>query len=302
MANSYVYKYTPSFNSLKKRKIIQKLKCNKDIVVTHPDKGNGVVILNRDEYIKSMTELISDQKKFRKLKEYPTLKRERALQWTLREINKKNIFSDIEYSNLYPKGTKPARLCGTTKIHKVFFPGSLLPFQPIVSSIGTYNYNLAQYLGYLVSPHIPSEYSTKDSFTLIEEIKSVSVTDKSLISFDVANLFTNIRLSEAIDIAINLIFENSPDIKFTKREVRKIFRIATSQTHFTFNGRIFDQIDGVTMGSPLAPILANLFMGFHEQNWIEKATNVKPMFYKRYLDDIFAVFESESDADAFFIY
>ena len=36
-----------------------------------------------------MTELISDQKKFRKLKEDPTLKRERALQRTLREINKK---------------------------------------------------------------------------------------------------------------------------------------------------------------------------------------------------------------------
>ena len=163
----------------------------------------------------------------------------------------KYIFSDIEYLILYSKGTKPARLYGTPKIHKAFLRGSPPPFRPIVSSIGTY---------------IPSEYSTKDSFTFIEEIKSVSVTDKFLISFDVTSLFTNIPLSEAIDIAINLIFENSPDIKFTKREVRKIFRIATSQTHFTFNGRIFDQIDGVTMGSPLAPVLANLFMGFHEQN------------------------------------
>ena len=128
------------------------------------------------------------------------------------------------------------------------------------------------------------------------------MTDKSLISFDVTSLFTNIPLSEAIDIAINLIFENSPDIKFTKRELRKLFRIATSETHFTFNGSIFDQIDGVAMGSPLAPVLANLFMGFHEQNWIEQATNVKPIFYKRYVDDIFAVFESESDADAFYSY
>ena len=216
MANSYVYKYTPSFNSLKKRKIIQKLKCNKDIVVTHPDKGNGVVILNRDEYIKSMTELISDEKKFRKLKEDPALKRERALQWTLREINKKYIFSDVEYSNLYPKGTKSARLYGTPKIHKAFLPGSLPPFRPIVSSIGTYNYNLAQYIDSLLSPHIPSEYSTKGSFTFIEEIKSVSVTDTFLISFDVTSLFTNIPLFEASDIAINLIFENKPEIKFNK--------------------------------------------------------------------------------------
>ena len=112
----------------------------------------------------------------------------------------------------------------------------------------------------------------------------------------------NIRLSEAVDIAINLIFENSPYIKFAKRELRKLFKIATSETRFPFNGSIFDQIDGVAMGSPLALVLANLFIGFHEQNWIEQATNVKPIFYKRYVDDIFAVFEFESDADAFYGY
>ena len=118
----------------------------------------------------------------------------------------------------------------------------------------------------------------------------VSVADKFLISFDLTSLFTNIPLSEAIDIAINLIFENSPDIKFTKRELQKLFRKATSEIHFTINGSIFDQIDGLAMGSPLAPVLANLFMGFYEQNWIEQATYVKPILYKRYVDNIFAVF------------
>ena len=91
------------------------------------------------------------------------------------KLIKKYIFSDIEYLILYSKGTKPARLYGTPKIHKAFLPGSLPPIWPIVSSIGTYNYNLAHYLGSLLSLHIPSEYSTKDSFMFIEEIKSVIV-------------------------------------------------------------------------------------------------------------------------------
>ena len=43
-------------------------------------------------------------------------------------------------------------------------------------------------------------------------------------------------------------------------------------------------------------------MDFHDQNWIEQATNVRPIFYKRYMDDIFAVFESESDGDTFYSY
>ena len=56
------------------------------------------------------------------------------------------------------------------------------------------------------------------------------------------------------------------------------------------------------MGSPHAPILANLLMGYHEKDWIEKAQSAKPTFHKRYADGIFAVFESELDAETFHTY
>ena len=87
--------------------ILQKLKLNKDIARTDSVKWNNTVVLNRDKYIKDMTECISDKQKLRKLKEDRNLKRERALQRTLREINRNNILSDIEYSKLYSKGPKP---------------------------------------------------------------------------------------------------------------------------------------------------------------------------------------------------
>ena len=90
--------------------------------------------------------------------------------------------------------------------------------------------------------------------------------------FDVITLLTNIPLSEVVDIAIILIFENSPDIKFTKLEIWGIFGIAASKTYFISKDSIFDSIYGVAMGSLLAPILANLFLGFQEQNRIEQIT------------------------------
>jgi len=43
-----------------------------------------------------------------------------------------------------------------------------------------------------------------------------------------------------------------------------LFSFATSETHFLFKGKFYDEVDGVAMGSPLAPILANLFLGVHE--------------------------------------
>ena len=112
------------------------------------------------------------------------------------------------------------------------------------------------------------------------------MTGKFLIWFDVTSLFTNIPLSKAIDVSIHLIFENSSDINFTKRELWNLFRTATSEICFIFKGSIFDQIDDVAMGSSLVPVLANLFMSLHEQNMIQQATNVKLIFYKRYVDDI----------------
>ena len=56
------------------------------------------------------------------------------------------------------------------------------------------------------------------------------------------------------------------------------------------------------MGFPLAFVLANLFIGYHEKDWIEKAQVAKPTFYKRYFDNTFAVFESELDAETFHTY
>ena len=150
--------------------------------------------------------------------------------------------------------------------------------------------------------HIFPQTIQPKTSTFIEEIKQLNTHGKVLISFDVTSLCTIFPLEETINIAIDTIFQNYLNVKFTRKELQKLFKITTSETHFIFNNEIYDQIDDVSMGSPLAPILANLFMGYHEKDWLEKAQVAKPTFYKRYVDDIFAVFESELDAETFHKY
>ena len=142
--------------------------------------------------------------------------------------------------------------------------------RPIISSIDTCNHKLAQYLGSLLSPHIPSNYATKDSFSFIKEIKQLNTSGRLLISFEGTSLFTNIPLEEIINIVIDTIFENYPKVKFIRKELQNLLEIATSEMHFIFNNEIHNQIDDVSMGSSLDPILANLSMGYHEKDWIEK--------------------------------
>ena len=58
----------------------------------------------------------------------------------------------------------------------------------------------------------------------------------------------------------------------------------------------YNQIDGIAMGSPLAPVLANICMGFHESKWLNEYNLNKPKFSLRYVDDILATFDSEQDS------
>ena len=54
------------------------------------------------------------------------------------------------------------------------------------------------------------------------------------------------------------------------------------------------------MGSPLGPALANIFICSFESIWLRDCPNdFKPVFYRRYVDDIFALFSSPDHADKF---
>ena len=55
----------------------------------------------------------------------------------------------------------------------------------------------------------------------------------------------------------------------TKPQLKKLFVFAKShRNYFLFNNEIYYQTDGVAMGSPLGLALANLFMGYHENKWL----------------------------------
>ena len=92
--------------------------------------------------------------------------------------------------------------------HKTLFDSDYFSLRPIISSVGTYNYNL--------DPVTSKEHCAKDSFSFCEEIQQVSSNDSFLVSYDVCSLFTSIPLQETIQIAVELIFQNNPQLKVTK--------------------------------------------------------------------------------------
>ena len=80
LAHLYVNSYKPSLTDIKTHKILTNLRKNIDIVVLKPDKGNGVVVLNRTDYTKGIMDIINDTHKFKELDNDPATIREGKLQ------------------------------------------------------------------------------------------------------------------------------------------------------------------------------------------------------------------------------
>ena len=119
LANSHFYNCNPSPRILSQYRVLRNLRKNKDIVITTPDKGNEVVILDRKLYNNAIEQIISDTSKFEKLSEAPSLKRETSLQRFLRKLKQTNFLNEIEYDKLYHYGSAPVHIYGTPKMDKL---------------------------------------------------------------------------------------------------------------------------------------------------------------------------------------
>ena len=127
-------------------------------------------------------------------------------------------------------------------------------------------------------------------------------TDQILVSYDVSSLFTNVPLEETISILVDKAFENdwfnkTHNLKLQKHQLTELLEIATANQLFQFNGDLYQQKDGVAMGSPLGPLLANVFMCHIESKLEER--NLIPSFYRRYVDDTLAKMPNEESATQF---
>ena len=120
--------------------------------------------------------------------------------------------------------------------------------------------------------------------------RRITITKKSCTRLALVHWFTNVPLDEPIQICLDKLYA-LPDPPTLPRSVLKVLlEFATKKSHFIFNGQYYDQIDGVAMGSPLGPVLANIFMCHFEEKWVLN-NNARPSVWliRVYVDDVWIV-------------
>ncbi|KXJ27451.1 hypothetical protein AC249_AIPGENE2604 [Exaiptasia diaphana] len=119
-----------------------------------------------------------------------------------------------------------------------------------------------------------------------------------LVSHDVTSLFTNVPLDETIEILATKAFRDNwfnetNGLNITNPDLVELLELATKDQLFQYNRALYEQKDGVGMGSPLGPLMANAFLCH-----IEEQLDV-PDFYRRYVDDTLTAMPCESAANVF---
>jgi hypothetical protein len=276
---------------------LSSLRSNDDLVICRPDKGNAIVLLDRCDYVQKMSLVLADSTKFER-DEFQidlTHKIEKQVSSSVSRLAQQHVISRATAKSLTPSGSCIPKLYGLPKTHK-----DGMPLRPILSMVNTPTHRLAQWLAQLLQPvrDAVSSFNVQDSFDFVNRVRSLDISNSFFCSFDVTSLFTNVPLVETISqikiICDHFHIELPIDFDF----LQSLILLCTQNIQFSFNQILYFQKDGVAMGSPLGPILADIFLGFIETFHL-KQSEFSPLHFFRFVDDTFAVFSSPSSVQPF---
>ncbi|XP_057302874.1 uncharacterized protein LOC130637039 [Hydractinia symbiolongicarpus] len=188
----------------------------------------------------------------------------------------RNAISPL-FSRSIPIGSQPPRIYGLAKVHK-----NNTPMRPVLSMPGSPYYKLAnqvaKWLSVVDECNINS--STKQISDLITHLQLAE--NEELVSFDVTSLYTNVPLNEAIDDCTSLLYSGKYEKPPVDRETfHKLTLLCSSNVVMSTHDGYYQQVDGLAMGSPPAPMLAN--------GWLSKFDDIikgDADLFARYMDDI----------------
>ena len=286
---------------------ISTLARKKDLTVVPADKGGAVCVLRTTKYYALGFDVLSDTNTFLPVEEDDVEGRDVTAMQTAHNqrisaiadrVKDKDMKSVINRLVSPPTPLMPT-MQTNLKHHK-----DPVTARPVISNVSAPQSRSSKWAARHLSPHVGliSDAHIRNTRDFYEKVRRHKA-DERLLSLDVKSLFTNIPVQEAIDVVREYSTGPNPTIRHLPIEPElfcELLTVVTSFNQFTFGGRHFRQITGVPMGSSLSPVLANIFMEHFEQQLLDDIpTDVKPVLWLRYVDDVFCLYKDMSKFDDF---
>ena len=204
--------------------------------------------------------LLTDTSTYRIINKDPTTRLKYTLTNTIRYIKQTGGLSDLSYGKVYPT-------CAVSP--KVLWPPknaqSWHPLRTTVSSTGSITYGVAKELAIIICPLVgQSPHHLKNTQHFKQHIQKARLEPGDVMtSYDVKALLTSVP----VDPTIQRVKQKLPqDPTLPQRTNMSIYNIITllefclKITYFLFQGKYYEQVQGAARGSPISPLIANLFM------------------------------------------
>ena len=184
------------------------------------DKSNAIVVLGKEEYIKKTEDFIKENN-FKELKKDPTQKYQRELSDVVKRCTR--VIPEECRQKMNILNSKAPVMKGIPKIHK-----KNVPIRPLVNFKCAPTYNVSKLLASKLSNDLELEhvYNVKNRYEFVERVKNIDIDSNSrLVSFDIANLYTNIPISETVDLVKCRLLQNSLDDEYVNQIVKLLVTV-----------------------------------------------------------------------------
>jgi peptide-methionine (R)-S-oxide reductase len=267
-------------------KALNRLRKRQDIVIKASDKGSGICILTPQQYTQEAMRQLNNKNHYKKLDENIIPQIQRRIKSAVEKHVTTGAIPPKSANLIHVNNPCPAKFYMLPKVHKSI---SNPPGRPIMAGNGNPTERLSEYIDEHIKQHISTIPSyIKDTNHFLEICRNTTLPPNArIVTFDVSSLYTNIPHEEGI-FALGEFLSKFENVK-TVKMLQELTRIVLESNIFEFDGKLYIQISGVAMGSKMAPSFAILYMAWLEEKLLLQAP-IKPFIWRRFIDDIFAVF------------
>ena len=258
------------------------LRKNNSIIISRADKGNKIVIMNTHQYNSKCINLLNDTNTYQTLTNNPHKQSQQTFNNSLQQILK-------EYPTIHKNNkaymTQIPQFYGVPKTHK---PN--VPLRPIIANTNPHTYKLAQWLSVQLKPLLSKISSShlKNTEEFIKKTASLNPKTHKFISYDVISLFTSVPVAHLLQLLTTYINENNINLQYPFPILKQLILLTLEHNYFQYNQTFYKQKEGLSMGSPLSPMLSNIYMELIEHYYIHPHPLLRNTTWLRYVDDIFA--------------